>query len=103
MIDFGTHHATTPTIFSTMAPHALTDLNDPSGYYPSASHQTWSQTPAYRKGTKVVLKEPIPSAKLPFGNLGFGSESPKNVWNLSSNEIVEVEKNVRHFLSMHEV
>lgn len=99
-IDFRTCHVTADTISkcSIMAPHALTDLNDTSGYYPSPAHKSWSQTPTHRKS--IPPTEPVLHAKTPFGNLGFGSESPKNVWTLSSDEISEVEKNVRSFLSM---
>lgn len=81
-----------------MAPHALNDLNDTSGYYPSTAHKAYVQIPAYH--SKNPLPEPTPNAKIPFGNLGFGSETPKNVWNLSADEIDEIEKNVRYFLSM---
>ena len=83
-----------------MAPHALTDLCDTSGYYPSTENETWSQTLNYHKSPKATLNKPALSAKTPFGDLGFGSESPKNVWNLSSDEIDEIEKNVRYFISM---
>lgn len=83
-----------------MAPHALTDLHDVSGYFPSTAHKAWSQPPAYPKNPKAPLIEPVLNAKIALGNLGFGSESPKNVWNLSSDEISEIEKNVRYFLSM---
>lgn len=83
-----------------MAPHALTDLHDTSGYYPSTAHKGCFQTLAHCKSLKTTLLEPVLNAEAPLGNLGFGSESEKNVWNLSSDEISEVEKNVRHFLSM---
>ena len=80
-----------------MAPHALTDLNDTSGYYPSKSHKVCSRPiRCHNNG----LAEPRANAKIPLDKLGFGSESPKNVWNLSSDEIAEIEKNVRYFLSM---
>ncbi len=85
-----------------MAPHALYDLNDISGYYPSTAHKIWAQPLACRKSSKAFLPELEQSTKIPIGNLGFGSESPKNVWNLSSDEISEIEKNVRDFLSMRE-
>ncbi|CAF9928420.1 MAG: hypothetical protein ALECFALPRED_004054 [Alectoria fallacina] len=84
-----------------MAPHALTDLHDVSGYFPSTAHKAWSQPPAYPKNPKAPLIEPVLNAKIALGNLGFGSESPKNVWNLSSDEISEIEKNVRYFLSLN--
>lgn len=83
-----------------MAPHALNDPHDTSGYYPSIAHRSGHQTPAYPKSLEATLTEPVLNAKIPFGNLGFGSDSPKNVWNLSADEISEVEKSVRHFLSL---
>lgn len=83
-----------------MAPHALTDLNDTSGYYPSTVDRIWPQTPACQKSSKAPLIKPALKAEIPFGNLAFGSEPPKNTWNLTSDEISEVEKNVRYFLSM---
>lgn len=83
-----------------MAPHALTDLHDTSGYYPSTAHKAWSQTPVYHKSLKAPLIDLAAHVKIPLGNLGFGNESPNNQWNLSSDDISEVEKNVRHFLSM---
>ena len=83
-----------------MAPHALTDLHDISGYYPSPIHQALSPTSTHHKSLKPSLPEPGPHAKTLLAIRGFGSESPKNVWTLSSNEISEVEKNVRTFLSM---
>lgn len=78
-----------------MAPHSLTELNDTSAYYPSTAHDAWSQTPAYHKSLTAAL-----NAKIACGNYGFGRKSPKNVWNLSSGEVSEVEKSVRNFLSM---
>ena len=78
-----------------MAPHALTDLQDTSGYYPSAS--------PYHQSLKTEFTEPALGTKTPFSNLGFGSESPKCVWNLSSDEISEIEKNVRYFLSTRKI
>ena len=85
-----------------MAPHALIDLHDTSGYYPLTTHQVLPPSSAHCKSLKTSLVEPILHAKdlAPLGNLGFGSESPKNVWTLSADEISEVEKNVRSFLSM---
>lgn len=83
-----------------MAPHALTDLHDISGYYPSTIHQALSFASTHHKSLKTSLTAPILHAKTPVANLGFGSELPKNVWTLSSDEISEVEKNVRSFLSM---
>ncbi|KAL9064938.1 MAG: hypothetical protein Q9161_008570 [Pseudevernia consocians] len=83
-----------------MAPHALTDLHDTSGYYPSTVHKPWSQKPAHPKSLKAPPIDSPLSASIPFGNLGYGSESPRNVWNLSSDEISEVEKSVRNFLSL---
>ena len=86
-----------------MAPHALIDLNDTSGYYPSTTHKAWSHSLGYHNHSKLPFTEPKASTKIPFANLGFGSRSPPNVWNLSSDEIGEIEKNVRDFLSMCEV
>ena len=84
-----------------MAPHALTDLNDTSGYYPSTVNKIWPQTPAYHKNLKAPPTKPASlRAKIPFGNLAFGSEPPKNTWNLTSDEISEIEEIVRYFLSM---
>lgn len=83
-----------------MAPHALTDLSDTSGYYPSTPNKAWSQPLAYQNSLKTPPNKPALSAKTPFGNLGFGSESPKNVWNLSSDEVDTIEKNVRDFISI---
>ena len=83
-----------------MAPHALTDLSDTSGYYPSTPNKAWSQTLAYHKSLKLPPSKPALSAKTPFGNFGFGSESPKNVWSLSSDEVDAIEKNVRDFISI---
>ena len=85
-----------------MAPHALTDLNDTSGYYPLTANSIWSETPAYHKSLKTPpTDKPALSAKIPFGNLGFGNDVPRNVWILSSDEISEIEKNVRHFLGRY--
>lgn len=86
-----------------MAPHALTDPHDTSGYYPATANKIWSPSLADQKSVKALpphKNKPTLSAKIPFGNLGFGRESPRNVWHLSSDEISEIEKNVRHFLSM---
>ena len=83
-----------------MAPHALTDLNDPSGYYPSTANKVFSWTLPFKKDLKPPITKPALSAKIPSGGLGFGSQSARNVWNLSSDEIDEIEKNVRYFLSM---
>ena len=83
-----------------MAPHALTDLNDTSGYYPSTVNKIWPQTPACQKIWRAPLTKPAQKAKIPFGNLAFGSEPPKHTWNLTSDEISEIEKNVRYFLGM---
>ena len=85
-----------------MAPHALTDLNDTSGYYPLTGNKSWSQTITYNRYSQNHLANAVPSAKPPFSHLGFGSKSPKNVWNLSSDEVDEIEKNVRCFTSMHQ-
>lgn len=98
-IDFGP--AMRPRILQDiMAPHALTDLHDISGYYPSTIHQSLSPASAHPKSPKPSLPERVPHAKPPLGSRGFGSESPKNVWTLSADEVSEVEKNVRSFLSM---
>ena len=99
-IDFRKCHATTGLHFQgePMAPHALTDLNDPSGYYPATAHKVWSQNLGRHRSIKPTTTEPVPDLKIPFGNLGFGRKSPKNVWNLSSDEIAEIEKNARDFI-----
>ena len=83
-----------------MAPHSLTDLNDISGYYPSIANKASSKTAAHCKISKTPLPKPALSTKIPFANLGFGNELPKNVWTLSSDEIDVIEKNVRYFTSM---
>ena len=84
-----------------MAPHALFDLHDTSGYYPSTAHSCQTvHTPASYKSLKAPAPELALNPQTPLAYLGFGSESPGNVWNLSSDEISEVEKNVRHFLGM---
>ena len=85
-----------------MAPHALTDLNDPSGYYPSTVHKVWSQSLGHHRSIRTTPVEPVPISNIPFGNLGFGKKSPKNIWNLSSDEIAEIEKNVRNFIGTRE-
>ena len=85
-----------------MAPHALTDLNDPSGYYPSTAHKAWSQSLSHQRSFETTPIEPVPISKIPFDNLGFGRKSPKNIWNLSSDEIAEIEKNVRNFIGTRE-
>ena len=85
-----------------MAPHALTDLSDPSGYYPSIAHKVWSQNVGRTRSIKSTPIEPVPISRIPFANLGFGTSSPKNTWNLSSDEIAEIEKNVRHFIGTRE-
>ena len=83
-----------------MAPHALTDPNDISGYYPSNANKASSKTANHHNNAKTPLPKASPSTKIPFANLGFGNELPKNVWSLSSDEIDEIEKNVRYFISM---
>lgn len=83
-----------------MAPHALTDPNDISGYYPSTANKASSKTTIYPNNSKTPFPKPALSTKIPLANLGFGNELPKNVWSLSSDEIDEIEKNVRYFLSM---
>ena len=83
-----------------MAPHALTDPNDVSGYYPSTANKASSKTAIHHNNLKTPFPKPALSTKIPFANLGFGNELPKNVWSLSSDEIDEIEKNVRYFLSM---
>lgn len=98
-IDFQTYYAAANPSY-TMAPHALPDLLDVSGYYPSPVHQALSPTSTNHKSLKPSLPGPVPHAKTLLGVRGFGNESPRNVWTLSSDEISEVEKNVRSFLSM---
>ena len=83
-----------------MAPHALTDLNDVSGYYPSTANKASFKTETDHKNSKTPLPKPALSTKIPFANPGFGNELPKNVWRLSADEIDEIEKNVRYFISM---
>lgn len=83
-----------------MAPHAITDTSDISGYYPSTANKASSRTATHSNNSKTPLHKPALSTKIPFANLGFGNELPKNVWNLSADEIDVIEKNVRYFISM---
>ncbi len=85
-----------------MAPHALTDLHDASGYTPSECHIDRYLTPArlggksktYRTGASALSSRNLPKAP----TIGK-SRAPQAAyfWRLSLEEIGEIENSVKYF------
>ena len=85
-----------------MAPHALIDLHDVSGYSPSQCFIEKLVVPpsSYRKSKPYSIGSPaLSSRKTPTGSAIRTSEAPNEayLWRLSIEEISEIEDSVRYF------
>ncbi|KAL9136557.1 MAG: hypothetical protein Q9175_002233 [Cornicularia normoerica] len=78
-----------------MAPHALIDFHDSSGYYPSISSNAFLRATAVQECSKASITdlEKNPSSKK---LLAFSRQGPC-VWHLSTEENEDVEESMRYF------
>ena len=85
-----------------MAPHALIDLHDATGYTPSDYHMETLLVPA-KRNSKSKAQPPVVStlsSDLHFDISVDGKSctpQARYFWRLSSEEISEIESSVRHF------
>ena len=85
-------------ILAKMAPHALIDFHDSSGYYPSISSNAFLRATAVQECSKASITdlEKNPSSKK---LLAFSRHGPC-VWHLSTEENEDVEESMRYFSGM---
>ena len=84
-----------------MAPHALIDLHDPSGYYPSTDSNPFVQSITARKCSQAPVAHDAHLGKNTSVKrvLKLDRQGP-HVWHLSSDEAEDVENSMRHFSGM---
>lgn len=85
-----------------MAPHALIDLHDSSGYYPSTDSNPFVLSITERKCSQASVTH---DADLPRDTsvkrvLKFNRQGP-HVWHLSPDEAEDVEHSMRHFSDLN--
>ena len=85
-----------------MAPHALIDLHDSSGYYPSPDSSPFVQSIAARKCSQSSVTEDADLGRDTSVKrvLQFDRQGP-HVWHLSPDEAEDVERSMRHFSGTH--
>lgn len=85
-----------------MAPHALIDSHDSSGYYPSIKSIAWLKSAAAHQCLRPSITDAANLEKdVSLKRLQTLTRQAPYVWHLSPEEIENVEESVRSFSGMH--